>query len=100
VFDRRRRTFLVEAYVPQLDDRVAARVTARLRSAADAMRASGSSVEWLGAFAVQSDETVFSVIGAANAAEVGRLAESAGMSPAHIAEALTFTCWGVQQLPP
>jgi hypothetical protein len=80
----------VEASLPQLDDGVAAEATARLKSAADAMRASGSPVEWLGAFAVQGDETLFSIIGAANSAQVGRLTEAAGMSPAHIAEVLTF----------
>ncbi|HYN63427.1 MAG TPA: hypothetical protein VES36_02395 [Candidatus Limnocylindrales bacterium] len=88
--ERLRKTFLVEAYVPQLDDGVAAEVTARLRSAADALRASGSPVEWLGAFAVQGDETLFSVVGAENASQVGRLTEDAGLSPAHIAEVLTF----------
>ena len=85
-----RRTFLVESFVPQLDEATALLLSARLRTAVAELRTEGMALEWLRSLALLDEETYVYVLAASDASSVARANRRAGMSHAHIVEAFAI----------
>lgn len=86
--DLRRKTFLIESYVPQLDEDIAATLAARLRAAVTQLQEVGAAVEWLGSLSLVGEETYIYVLGAPDAEHVARLNRRAGIESDHVVEVL------------
>jgi hypothetical protein len=84
------RTFLVESYVPQLDESIARAISSRLRSVVPELRKEGVAVQWLGSFAVIDEETYLCIVAAADPEDVSRLNELAGLEHDHIVEVVSI----------
>ena len=84
------RTFLVESYVPGLDERAAATLSSRLREAILKLDEEGTTLRWGGSFALVGEETFICIIGAPKADDVLRLSERAGFAHDHVVEALAI----------
>jgi hypothetical protein len=80
------RTFLVESYVPGLDEARAAELTLRLRSAIAELRREGLTLRWLRSFALVDEETYAWMISAADADQVATVQERAAIRFDHVAE--------------
>jgi hypothetical protein len=88
--DHPQKTFLIEAYVPQLDEAVATAFIAGITDAIEVLREGGSRLEWLGALSAGDDETLMSIIGATDADLVGDLLQRAGVGSARVVEVRRF----------
>ena len=84
------RTFLVESYVPGLDERAAAVVTSRLRGAIRQLDEEGMTLSWGGCLALVDEETYICIIGAPKLDDVVQLSKRAGLEHDHVVEALVF----------
>lgn len=81
------RTFLVESYVPNLDEATAAALSSRLRSAIDELRREGHMLAWLRSFALVEEETYVWMLAAVDADDVALASRRAGLAHhAHIVE--------------
>jgi hypothetical protein len=93
------RTFLVETYVPGLDERAAIALSSSLRRAIGRLGEEGVVLGWGGSFALVDDETYICVVCAPDVDCVRRLGERAGFEHEHIVEAFaidppaTLRCW-------
>jgi hypothetical protein len=84
------KAFLMETYVPELDQ-AAATHTAASRSAATAeLRARGAAIELLHSFAVLGEETCFSLFSAATLADVHTAGELARVGHDHLVEVICY----------
>jgi hypothetical protein len=77
-------TFLVETYVPHLDDQAAATISSRYRSAIRELEQQGLAVRWLRAYALIEDETYLCIVGARGSDDVVELSRRAGVVPDHV----------------
>jgi hypothetical protein len=84
------RTFLVESYVPGLDEQAAAMLSSRLREAIRQLTEEGTTLRWRGSFALVDEETYICIIEAPNVDHVVQLSERAGFEPDHIVEAFVI----------
>jgi hypothetical protein len=84
------RTFLVESYVPGLDERAAATLSSRLRKAIRQLDERGMTLHWGGSFALVDEETYIFIIGAPGVDDVVQLSERAGLEHDHVVEALAM----------
>jgi hypothetical protein len=84
------RTFLVESYVPGLDQQAAATLSSRFRAAIRQLTEEGTTLRWGGSFALVDDETYFCIIGASKVDHVVQLSERTGFEPDHVAEAFAI----------
>jgi hypothetical protein len=93
-----RRTYLVECYAPGIDQPAVEAAATRARVAVASLQAGGSSIEYLGAWLVASDEVVFHsfradgpelVRDASTSAALAfeRIVESVGIGPTGAGEA-------------
>ena len=82
----RERTFLVELYVPQLDEQGAAAITSRCRVAAAQLAEQGVALRWLRSFALIDEETYLCVVAARDRDHVDRLSRRAGLEHDHVVE--------------
>lgn len=76
---RRLHRFLVEQYVPQLDERAAITLARRLERASERMRDGGAPIHWVEAVALPDEENLMCFIDAETIEHVlhaGRLAEA------------------------
>jgi hypothetical protein len=80
------KSYLVEAYVPNLDHRFALAITAALEGAADRLCELGMTVEWNVTFATYAEETYFAVVAAPSEALARRLIDVAGIRVDHLVE--------------
>ncbi len=80
------KSYLVEAYVPNLDQRFALAITAALDGAADRLCELGIRVEWKVTFATYAEETYFAVVAAPSEALARRLVDVAGLRVDHLVE--------------
>jgi hypothetical protein len=90
VFSGARRTFLVESYVPKLDERAAATLSSRLREAIRQLAEEGMTIRWGGAFALVDEETYICIIVATTFDAVVQLGERAGFEHDHVVEAFAI----------
>ena len=88
VFGGAGRTFLVESYVPGLDERAAATLSSRLREAIRQLDEEGMTLHWGGSFALVEEETYMFIVGAPRVDDVVQLSERAGFEHDHVVEAL------------
>ena len=80
------RTFLVESYVPNLDEPTAAELSARLRCTIAELRREGLKLRWLRSFALLREETFVWMLSAADADQVVAVNERAAVRFDHVAE--------------
>jgi hypothetical protein len=90
VFGGAGRTFLVESYVPGLDERAAATLSSRLRDAIRQLDEEGMTLRWGGSFALVDEETYMFIVGAPRVDDVVQLTERAGFEHDHVVEALAI----------
>jgi hypothetical protein len=90
VFSGAGRTFLVESYVPGLDERAAATLSSRLRDAIRQLDEEGMTLRWGGSFALVDEETFMFIVGAPRVDDVVQLSERAGFEHDHVVEALAI----------
>ena len=90
VFNGAARTFLVESYVPALDERAAATLSSRLRESIRQFNEEGAALRWGGSFALVVEETYICVIIAPVVDNVVQLSERAGLEHDHVVEALAI----------
>jgi hypothetical protein len=90
VFSGAGRTFLVESYVPGLDERAAATLSSRLRDAIRQLDEEGMTLRWGGSFALVDEETYMFIVGASRVDDVVQLSERAGFEHDHVVEALAI----------
>jgi hypothetical protein len=90
VFSEAGRTFLVESYVPGLDEPTAAGLASRLREAIRQLDEEGVTFRWRGSFALADEETYICIIEAPKVDDVVRLSERAGLEHDHVVEAVAL----------
>jgi hypothetical protein len=88
------KTFIVESYVPQLNEQAAAARTASLCAAVRRLNEAGVTVRLLRSLALVDEETHLCLVAARELGDVIQLGEQAGLAPDYVAEAITI---GLQQ---
>ena len=84
------RTFLVESYVPRLDEQAASTLSSRLREAIRQLDEEGMTLRWGGSFALVDEETYICIIVAPKVDDVVQLGERAGVEHDHVVEAFAI----------
>jgi len=79
-------TYLVETYVPKLDEATAAALSARLQQAIRELQREGIALRWLRSFALLDEETYSWMLTATDADDVARVNQRAGITSDHVAE--------------
>lgn len=92
---RKQTTYLVETYVPKLDEATAADLSARLQAAIGELQREGLALRWLRSFALLDEETYSWMLTAADAGDVARVNQRAGVTFDHVAEILPGDASGV-----
>ena len=82
------RTFLVECYLPGVDQAAVAEAGERARRAADQLVAGDREIAYLGAMLVAADEAVFHTFRASDAAVVREASIAAGLAFERIVESI------------
>jgi len=90
VFGGAGRTFLVESYVPGLDEPAAATLTSRLQEAIRQLDEEGMTLSWGGCLALVDEETYICIIAAPKVDYVAQLSERAGLEHDHVVEAFVI----------
>jgi hypothetical protein len=80
------KTFLVETYVPRLDETTAVALSSRLRAAVAELQREGLALCWLRSFALVGEETYVWMLTAADADDVARVNRQAAVTFDHITE--------------
>jgi len=83
-------TFLIESYVPQLDERVAITISARLREAIGDLEEEGVALRWRGSFALVEEETYLCLVVAPDRECVLLLNQRAALASDHVAAIVTI----------
>jgi hypothetical protein len=86
-----RRTFLVECYLPGVDEAAVAGAGDRARSAADELRNSGGDITYTGAVLMAADEVVFHEFCASDPGIVEAASRQAGLAFERIVESIEIT---------
>lgn len=89
------RTFLVECYLPGVDEAAVAAAGERARLAADGFHAQGREIAYLGATLVAADEAVFHAFQAQDAAVVREAASMADLAFERVVESIRVAGDGV-----
>ena len=85
---RKPTTYLVETYVPKLDEATAAALSARLQAAIGELQREGIALRWLRSFALLDEETFSWMVTATDADDVARVNRRAGVTFDHVAEVI------------
>lgn len=83
---RRAKTFLVESYVPQLDERTAASISSRIRAAVAQLTDEGLALRSLRSFALVEEETYFCIVEALDIDDVVQLNKRAALEHDYVTE--------------
>ncbi len=83
------RTFLVECYLPGVEEPDVAAAAQRARDAVTGLVREGAQIEYLGAALIPQDEVVFHAFGASDAAVVARASREAELRFERIVESVT-----------
>jgi hypothetical protein len=78
--------YLVESYVPKLDEATAVALSARLRAAIAELQHEGLALRWLRSFALVGEETYMWMLTATDAHDIVVVNRRAGVTVDHIAE--------------
>ena len=81
-------TYLVETYVPKLDEATAAVLSARLLAAIEELQREGLALRWLRSFALLDEETYSWMLTATDAEDIALVNRRAGVTFDHVAEVL------------
>lgn len=81
-------TYLVETYIPKLDEATAVALSKRLRTAIRELQREGLALRWLRSFALVGEETYVWMLTATDAHEIAIVNRRAGVTFDHIAEVL------------
>jgi hypothetical protein len=81
-------TYLVETYIPNLDEATAAALSTRLQAAIGELQHEGLALRWLRSFALLDEETYSWMLTATDADDVARVNRRAGVAFDHLAEVL------------
>ena len=84
------RTFLVERYVPQLEEADISALAERLVAVTAELQADGHQIRWLGSFAVPVDEICLCIFTADARAEVEEANRRAGATYERILDTVAF----------
>ena len=79
-------TYLVETYVPKLDEATAVALSSRLRAAISELQRQGLALRWLRSFALVDEETYVWMLTATEADDIVLVNRRAGVTFDHIAE--------------
>ena len=79
-------TYLVETYIPKLDEATAVALSKRLRTAIRELQGEGLALRWLRSFALVGEETYVWMLTAADAHDIALVNRRAGVAFDHIAE--------------
>jgi hypothetical protein len=82
------RTFFVESYIPQLDAKGAAALSARLRRAVEQLRDEGLPLAWVRSFALLQEDTYVWMVEATELDHVVMLQRRSGVDLDHVVEAV------------
>jgi hypothetical protein len=82
------RTWLVECFMPGIDEAAVAAAGDRARAMAAGLRERGSGIEYLGALLMSGDEVVFHAFVAEDAATVASASTSAGLAFERVVESV------------
>jgi hypothetical protein len=88
VVSRSATTYLVETYVPKLDEATAEALSARLRSAIAELQGEGLALRWLQSFALLGEDTYVWMLTATDARDIALVNRRAGVTFDHVAEVL------------
>jgi hypothetical protein len=88
VSSREPTTYLVETYVPNLDEATAAALSALLQAAIGELQREGLALRWLRSFALLHEETYSWMLTATDADDVALVNRRAGVAFDHVAEVL------------
>jgi hypothetical protein len=83
-------TFLIETYVPQLDERTAVTISSRLREAMRELEQEGVTLRCRGSFALVEEETYLCLVDAPDRECVLLLNQRAALASDHVAEIATI----------
>jgi hypothetical protein len=83
-------TFLIESYVPQLDERAAITISARLREAIRELEEEGVVLRWRGSFALVEEETYLCLVVATDRQRILVLNRRAALASDHVVEIATI----------
>ena len=83
-------TFLIESYVPQLDERTAVTISSRLREAVRELEHEGVTLRWRGSFALVEEETYLCLVAAPDRECILLLNQRAALASDHVAEIATI----------
>jgi hypothetical protein len=84
------RTFLVEVYVPKLDEPAAVAITLRCRAAVGQLAEQGVALRWLHSFALIDEETYLCLVAARDRDQVAQLSRRAGLEHDHVVEVVAI----------
>jgi hypothetical protein len=85
-----RRLFLVESYVPQLDESAAQQMTSRVQAAVRELTDEGVELRWLRSFALVGEETFISVVSAHALEDVVALNARVDRDSDHVVEVVAI----------
>lgn len=88
-------TYLVETYVPKLDEATAVALSKRLRAAIAELQREGLALRWLRSFALVGEETYMWMLTATDAHDIVVVNRRAGVTVDHIAEVVPGEASGV-----
>lgn len=84
------KTFLIEKYVPQLDQATAVAISSRFRAAVSQRNARGGTLRWIRSFALVSEETYCCIIGAPDIEHIAQLNERGNLEYDHVVEVVAL----------
>jgi hypothetical protein len=84
----RARTFIVECYLPGIEEDAVIEASRQARDAAEALRREGAAIDYLGATFMPGDEVVFHAFRASGPAVVEAASRAAGLSFERIVESI------------
>jgi hypothetical protein len=83
---RAEKSFLVESYVPKLDEETAATMSSRLRTAVAELQREGLTLRWLRSFALVDEETYVWMLATTDVDHVALVNQRAGVAYDHMVE--------------
>jgi hypothetical protein len=90
VADEPEKTFLIEKYVPQLDEATAAAISLRFRAAVSRRNTGGGSLRWIRSFALVGEETYCCIIAAPNVDHIIELNARGDLEYDHVVEVVAL----------
>lgn len=84
------RTFLIEKYVPQLDEATAVAISSRFRAAVRRRNERGVALRWIRSFALFDEETFCCIVAASDVDHIVQLSARGGVEYDHVVEVVAL----------